>query len=225
MKIKKEFLTSVFIIVVFLVGIFFLARNSQKNITNEINQDASLTEDSMPLIITEEDHIIGNKDAKVIIVEYSDTECPFCKMFHDTMKRVIAEKGNEIAWVYRHFPIKSKSFKESLATECAYEQKGNDGFWQYINTIYEITPSNDGLDPQELYKIAQNMNLNMEQFNTCIDNETYAQKIYSHMSSGDFLEVEGTPTSFILVDGEIVDTIPGAQDYERVIAKINSLLK
>ena len=57
--------------------------------------------------VQKDDHILGNADAKITIVEFSDTECPFCKRFHATMHEVIDTYGKDgkVAWVYRHFPI------------------------------------------------------------------------------------------------------------------------
>src|SRR5262245_460539 len=59
--------------------------------------------------VQKDDHVLGNPNAKVVIVEYSDPECPFCRQFHDTMHQVINEYGGngDVAWVYRHFPIPS----------------------------------------------------------------------------------------------------------------------
>src|SRR3990167_8218763 len=54
--------------------------------------------------VTGADHIFGNPEASIKIVEYSDTECPFCKTFHYTMKQVVDAYGGQVAWVYRHFP-------------------------------------------------------------------------------------------------------------------------
>src|SRR3989338_10021269 len=70
--------------------------------------------------ITSSDHIRGNPDAPVKIVEYSDTECPFCKRFHTTMKEVMDEYGKDgkVAWVYRHFQLDqlhSKARKAAFA--------------------------------------------------------------------------------------------------------------
>ncbi|KKQ77558.1 MAG: Sodium/proton antiporter, partial [Parcubacteria group bacterium GW2011_GWA1_38_7] len=67
--------------------------------------------------ISDSDHVRGNPDAPVKIVEYSDTECPFCKRFHSTMQEVMNEYGKDgkVAWVYRHFPLDqlhSKARKE-----------------------------------------------------------------------------------------------------------------
>ena len=83
--------------------------------------------------VSADDHILGNPNADVIIVEYSDLECPYCKVFHVTLKRVMDEYGKDgkVAWVYRHYPIAGlhpKAFHESEATECAWEQGGNNAF-------------------------------------------------------------------------------------------------
>ncbi|MBX4206347.1 DsbA family protein, partial [Candidatus Parcubacteria bacterium] len=70
--------------------------------------------------ITSKDHILGSASADVVIVEYSDTECPFCKAFHNTLKQVMSTYGGKVAWVYRHFPIAqlhSKAPNEAEATE------------------------------------------------------------------------------------------------------------
>src|SRR3989344_5249475 len=75
--------------------------------------------------ITDDDHIRGNPNAPVKIVEYSDTECPFCKAFHATLQKAAQEYGNDVAWVYRHFPLDqlhSKARKEAVALECATDQ-------------------------------------------------------------------------------------------------------
>ncbi len=99
------------------------------------------------------DYILGNKDADVIIYEYSDTECPFCKRFHATMHELINNNKGKVAFVYRQFPLDSihpKTRKESEALLCAGELGGNDAFWKYLDTIFEITPSNNGLDPDLL---------------------------------------------------------------------------
>jgi protein-disulfide isomerase len=76
--------------------------------------------------VRNDDHIIGSREAKVVIVEYSDTECPFCKMFHETLHQIVSEyEPNEVAWVFRHWPIPQlhpKAMKEAEALECAAEQ-------------------------------------------------------------------------------------------------------
>jgi len=112
--------------------------------------------------VTKDDHVLGNINAPVKIIEFSDPECPFCKRFHITMEEIISNygKGGQVAWVYRHFPLDSlhpKARKEAEALECAGEQGK---FWEYTSKIYEVTPSNNRLDPNQLYKIAIDLGLN-----------------------------------------------------------------
>lgn len=103
--------------------------------------------------VNEGDHLRGDPKATVKIVEFSDLECPFCKNFHFTMQQIMSEYPGKVSWAYRHFPLDSlhpKARKEAEASECAAELGGNDGFWSYVDKLFEITPSNNGLDPNLL---------------------------------------------------------------------------
>lgn len=175
--------------------------------------------------VTNKDHIVGNINAKIVIVEYSDIECPFCKVFHATMHKLVKER-NDTAWVYRHYPIPqlhSKSSHEAEATECAYEQGGNTTFWKYIDRLFEITPSNNGLDEKELSNTAEYLNLNTSSFYTCLTSGKYKDLIQKYTDEGIKAKVNGTPTSYILVNGKVIDTIPGAQPYEEVVKRLNAI--
>ena len=175
------------------------------------------------------DHIIGNPNAKVIIVEYSDTECPFCKSFHPTMQRIMNEygEGGKVAWVYRHFPLPfhTKAPKEAEATECANKLGGNTKFWEYLNNVFEITTGNDQLDPAELPKIAVKIGLDETSFNTCLSSGEMKTKVDKDIASGSKAGVSGTPFSIVLVNKKPVSSINGAQPYEVVKATIEEALK
>lgn len=180
--------------------------------------------------VTSSDHILGNPNADLIIVEYSDTECPYCKVFHSTLKRVMSEYGKDgkVAWVYRHFPIDqlhSKARKEAEATECAFEQGGNEKFWEYINTLYDTTNSNNSLDPSELPKIAKSVGLNVDAFNTCLSSGKYADKVESDYQDAIASGGVGTPNSIILSKDGTKTVIKGAQPYGNVKNIIDALLK
>ncbi len=119
--------------------------------SNKTPADPSLVVSEKIRGIQADDHVLGNPDAEVVIVEFSDTECPFCKVFHETMRQIISEYGDDgkVAWVYRHLPLPSlhpKAPKEAEALECAAAQGGNETFWTYTNTLYERTDSNNSLD-------------------------------------------------------------------------------
>lgn len=178
--------------------------------------------------VSSKDHIIGSPDAKVVIIEYSDTECPFCKIFHSTVSQIMEEyKGESVAWVYRHFPIQelhTKAPKEAEATECAAEQGGNNAFWTYLNKIFATTQSNDTLDPSELPKIAESMGLNVSAFNECLSSNKYSEKIARDVKAAYDTGAQGTPYT-VIVSGKKKSVIIGAQDFNTMKSVIDPLLK
>lgn len=171
--------------------------------------------------VSRDDHVRGNPDAPVKIVEYSDTECPFCKRFHPTMQQVMDEygKSGKVAWVYRHFPLDqlhSKARKESEATECAAELGGNDKFWAYLDRLMEVTPANNGLDPAELPKIAQYVGLDTAKFNECLSSGKYSKKIEEHVQNAVATGGNGTPWSIVVGSNGKKYPLSGAQPYTAV---------
>ncbi len=194
-----------------------------------VEQDAGEALENMKLV-TSDDHIRGNPDAPIKIVEYSDTECPFCKRFHETMKQVMDEYGDtgKVAWVYRHFPLDqlhSKARKEAEALECAGAQGGNDAFWKYADRVYEITPSNDRLDPAELPKIAQYIGIDVPKFNECLSSGTYSEHVANDLEDAVATGGRGTPWSIFVAPDGTKFPINGAQPYEAVKQLIENALK
>ena len=153
--------------------------------------------------VTSIDHILGNPAAKVVVVEYSDTECPYCKTFDGTMGKIMDTYGKEsmVAWVYRQFPIPSlhpKAPKEAEATECVNQIAGNDVFWKYLRGIYAITPSNNNLDPIELTNLAVKFGLNKKDFQQCLDSGTFTEKIQNDYNDAVAAGAQGTPYSVLI---------------------------
>ena len=178
--------------------------------------------------VTEKDHIVGSRNAALVIVEYSDTECPFCKVFHNTMKEIVQDYEGDVAWVYRHFPIAqlhARATKEAEATECAAELGGNSGFWNYINKVFDTTNSNDSLDPSELPKIATAVGLDTTAFNACLSSGRHSQFIKDSISDAVKAGARGTPYSVIIAKDGTKVVINGAEPIAMVKAKIDALLK
>lgn len=191
-----------------------------------INQPLAITNNLKP--VGAGDHLLGNLQAPVKIVEFSDLECPFCKRFHATMQQVMVEYGTkgQVAWVYRHFPLDqlhSKARHEAVASECAGKLAGNDGFWKYVNRLFEITPSNNGLDPAELLNIASYLKLDQKSFVQCLNgNDT--TKIDADIADGRAAGALGTPYSIVIGPNGKKYPIEGAQPYEVVKPIIESAL-
>lgn len=223
---NKQIVAAIIVAGLIIAGAILLKDSKQpiKTSGNTQRQNPELTE-IRP--IDEIDHILGNKNAEIFIVEYSDTECPYCKVFHNTMHKIVAE-NSKVAWIYRHYPIPQlhqKAFNEALATECAWEFGGNDTFWQYTDEIYKRTTSNDGLPVEELTKIAQDLELNINTFSACLDIEKYAKKVENDILDGEGAGIQGTPTSFIVKNGKVIDVIEGAQPIEKVREMIKNALR
>lgn len=171
------------------------------------------------------DHVRGAANAKVTMIEYSDLECPFCKRFHPTLQQAVDEFPNDVRWVYRHFPLEqlhSKAPKEAEATECAGEQGK---FWEMVDLIFEVTPANDGLDLNELPKLAQQAGVaNAQQFQECLDSGRYAERVAKDLADAEAAGGRGTPyTVLVGPDGKKVP-VSGAQPYASVKAAIQELL-
>ena len=165
------------------------------------------------------DHVLGSADARILVIEYSDTECPFCKTFHTTMLSIMQEYGKEaqVAWVYRHFPIAelhSKAPKEAEALECAGELGGNGKFWEYTSKIYEITPSNNGLDPKELLNVAKTVGLSSTAFENCLTSGEFAPRVNLDVQNARELGALGTHYN-VVIDTKTNEHYPveGAYPY------------
>jgi len=205
------------------VGIFFSGSDLFNNSKGNTIIQPEVT-------VTKEDHIDGSADAKIIIVEYSDLECPFCKRYNETTTRILDtyKASGDVALVFRHFPLDNlheKARPEAEATECVAELGGNNAFWTYLNSIYTITTSNDGLDPAQLPILAGNAGVDITAFNACVASGRSAQKVQDDQDSGTALGIQGTPYSiFLLKDGSYY-TVSGAYPYELLDLTIQASLK
>ena len=178
--------------------------------------------------VTSSDHIFGNPNAPIVVVEYSDIECPFCKVFHSTMHQIVEDYDGKVAWVYRQFPIAQLHANapiESEATECAYELGGNTAFWKYLDLAFETTNSNNSLDLAELPRMAGAIGLDVNAFNTCLSSGKYTAFIKTSVENAVKAGARGTPHSVIIAQDGTQVIINGAEPYANVKDKIDALLK
>jgi protein-disulfide isomerase len=160
--------------------------------------------------ITNEDHILGSQDASIKIVEYSDTECPFCKAYHEILHDMVdgENKIDDIAWVYRHFPIAGlheTAIREAEATECVARIAGEGAFWTYLDSIYETTESNDGLADTQLFTLAEAVGVSSDDLAQCLDSGEMTDKIAQDIIAAGEAGARGTPYSVIFLDDELSD--------------------
>lgn len=175
-----------------------------------------------------DDHIWGNPNAPVKVIEYSDTECPFCKINFFNMKDIVHEYNGEVAWVYRHHTLDhryTKSRKEAEATECAASVGGEGAFWLFLEEIYRTTNSADSLDLSQLPNMVEKFGVDKERFTQCLDSGTHADRIERDNNDAFKSGLEFTPSMVIFwPDGERRSFIIGARSKDTVVAALNYIL-
>lgn len=176
------------------------------------------------------DHIRGNSNAPVTLIEYSDFECPFCKRFHETVKKVVAESKGQVKWVYRHFPLEElhpvKARKEAVASECAAELGGNDAFWKFADRFYELTPSNNRTDIDTvLPQIAREIGLDAAKFAPCLASGRHDRRVEEDYQNAVATGGRGTPWSIIVSKGGRLYPLSGAQPDAAVKQLIDLALR
>lgn len=179
--------------------------------------------------VAKDDHVRGDRNARIALIEYSDLECPFCKSVHPTIQQVLEVYNGKVMWVYRHYPLPfhANAQKEAEAAECAGELGGNDAFWKYVDAIFERTTSNGtGFAREKLVPLARELGLPEPKFRECLDTGKYAQHVQDDMDGGSKAGVSGTPGN-ILLDTETGKTrlIPGAVPLSTFTSAIDEFLK
>lgn len=168
---------------------------------------------SVRRVSPERDHIYGNPDALISLIEYSDFECPYCKRFHPNPKELVDGSDGQVNWIYRHFPLEFHNplaQLEAEASECANEQGGNDAFWQYADLLYERTSSNgNGLSPDALVPLAQEIGLDDKVFEACLESGRMTARVKEDVVKGEKIGISGTPGN-IIINNESGDAVPAA---------------
>lgn len=168
--------------------------------------------------VSKDDHIRGDANAKVTMIEYSDFECPFCGRFVPTLDKILADYKGKVRLVYRYFPLRSihpLAEKGAEAAECA-SQQGK--FWEMHDKLFELNVAGT-FTLDNIKKAATDLKLNTSKFNDCLDNGKTAAAVEADYQDGIAGGVAGTPGTF--VNSQYV---AGALPYEQVKAIIDSLL-
>ena len=231
---NKNILIDLLVIAAFLIGalateVRYLKKSNSQN-SQPVNNAKNVAKEeniSAPPL-TDSDHVLGNRNSRLLFIVYSDLECPFCKLFHPTTKQILEEYKNSLVLVYRHFPldIHPKARKEAEATECAQDLGSPSDFWKFVDKIFEVTPSNNGLNPDELPKLAVQIGLNENKFKECLSTGKFTQKIADDYDQGVQAGVSATPSS-VIIDTKTgkTKTITGAVRPERIKSVIDAMLK
>jgi len=173
--------------------------------------------------ITDEDWVMGNPDATIALIEYSDLECPYCQQFHTTAQQLI-DSNDDVKWVYRHFPLDAihpSARSRAIASECVGKLAGNEAFWEFVDAIFA---SETAVLDSELSGLAAQVGANANEFDACVSEGSVEEKVNSDMAGGQSAGVSGTPGNFLLntETGE-VSYIPGAVPLVQLEQAISGL--
>jgi len=182
--------------------------NNDENKNNDQQKEVNNNENNIDMKkLADDDAVKGSEDAPVTIIEFSDFECPFCGRFYrDTLpliKKNYIETG-KVKLIYRDFPLSfhANAQKAAEAAECAKDQRK---FWEMHDKLFDEGVKG-GVESFKQY--AKDLNLNMEEFNECLDSGKKANEVKADFIAGGEAGVRGTPAFFI--NGRLVS---GAQPY------------
>jgi protein-disulfide isomerase len=247
----NPYLVLTLLVCVFLLGmltnkVMYLEKNlkdKSDSITANAGTDATAqapqaipTEDLSPKQVSvDDDPVLGDKNAKVTIIDFLDYECPFCKRYFDQtyeqIKKNYVDTG-KVKYVVRDLPLSfhQNAHKEAEAAECAREQGGDSVYFQYHDEIFKRTTSNGtGLTLSELPVIASDLGLNSTALQSCLDSGKYKEEVDKDLAAAATVGASGTPTFFVgksSANSIITGTkIVGAQPYSAFQTEIDKLLK
>lgn len=147
-----------------------------------------------PVSITSQDHLQGNSEAAIELIEYGDFQCSHCAIAYPVVKAVQREFGEKICFVFRHFPL-TDSHMYAMAAAIASEAASLQGkFWEMHDIIFE---NQNMLSEEGLLKMADRIGLDVEQYKKDFHREDLRQRINADVESGDQNGVHGTPTFFV----------------------------
>lgn len=198
------------------IGILFRL-NVINNLLNPYQNDQANAPDFIENISIDDDPYIGTKGAPVTIVEFMDYQCPSCANSESMLKELLAQYQGKIVLVYRDFPLEqihSFAFQAAEAVNCAKEQGK---FWEMHTLLFS---NQEHLEIQDLKLYASQLDLNIPNFNDCLDKHKYVDEIRNDMKDGAKYFVTSTPTFFIngnRVEGGNIDQIK--QKIELVLTK------
>lgn len=198
---------------VVLVGIIFLTNQSQQQVSKPAEAGTALP---VELIAR---NVKGSPDAKVVVTEYSDFECPYCKTFSQTTEKQLDDeyiKTGKVRFEFKHFPLPQHNPSATFAAyaaECAADQGK---FWEMKQYLFQEAgkQGTNTFTQTRLKAMAETLGLNTGDFNKCLSNQDHAQTVQASLRAGQQLAVSGTPT--IYVNGKKVDN-PSYPDIKAAI--------
>ena len=190
----------------------------------EINSNESKTL-SFEKLIKNGSPILGNSDAPITIVEWGDYQCTYCYKFHQNTLEIINEefiKTGKVKVIFIDFPL--NGFDSKLASEASYCAQDQGKYWEYHDELYKnwAGERTGWITRESLSKFAESINLSSTQFNKCLDDRKYKEKVNSMYEFGNQIGIDATP-SFLVFNDEKIIKIRGNQPLEVFLKTFDEL--
>jgi protein-disulfide isomerase/plastocyanin len=202
---------------VFVIGIITLVVFLGIIIASQKNQQADtpyLTETSNENLVTEHTYTLGNSNAPVTLVEFSDYQCPACKAYEPIVREISSKYSDKLRVAYRHFPLPQHPFAFDAAK--AAQAAGEQGmFWQYSTVLFE---NNEKLTKDDLVKYAQQAGLDVAKFENDFNSERIRQMVTEDYQTATRLNLPGTPTFFL--NGKLINVSSPVDLENQIVSEL-----
>jgi protein-disulfide isomerase len=227
LKNKRTFFIGLIIGISGTSVFFKTAPKIQENIQNRKVQEIIFTKNPIPL---RNDPMLGREDAPITIVEFSDFQCPYCKMFHNDvfpqLKKDFIDKGI-VRFVHKDLPLPFHKFGKTAAAASRCSNYLNLNYWDSYSNLYEAQSCIACFKPENI--VLESKKFQQEQkMKECIDSQEITSLIENNIEEAMSENISGTPT-FIIGNSSGADhrgeIVVGLRPYEFFKEKINLLLK
>lgn len=200
---------------VIMYGVITAAKNQQPPVRSVV-----LSPD-----VTETDHSFGDPEAKVVLVEFGDFQCPACANYYPIVKQIEANFKDSVRLVFRHFPL-TNTHPNAMAASQAAEAAGLQGkFWEMHDLLYENQSDWSSLpSPRNTFMAyAGRLSLNVDRFQKDMDSEAVTAAIRFGVESGNRSAILGTPTFFM--NGQKIQTPSGYEPFRDILVSAGAFEK
>ena len=201
--------------VVVALAILYVNASSSETIADNLPREVFITPPSA------QDYRYGSDDAPIVLVEYSDFECPYCQMVNATLKRLVDESDGGVAWVYRHLPldIHPQAQPAAVAAECVGELLGQSSFWAFAGALFA---DQQGLGAALYTDTAVSLGADRGAFGACLVSGKYDEKIAGQGAEAFGSGATGTPFT-VVYSSKTQAPLSGALPYEQFKAVIQAV--
>jgi protein-disulfide isomerase len=196
-------------------GAIFITRGQAADTT------VSGSADKLDLVerVSDVDRIRGNVDAPITVIEYADFSCHYCAQYHPTMKRLVAEEGDKVRWVYRDLPIFNK--EAARAGVCVDKLGGDEAFWNFSDTLFA---NQDKFTTEYYQTVAVSSGITASDYSSCVADPVLKAKIDQDFASERILlGFSATPYTVIIDKTGRKFSFAGALSYDELKSVIDGL--